>query len=92
MERYGPYSLAVESQYDHPMFWGSKRIGPDIARIGEKYSDAWHVAHLVDPRELVPESVMPAYPFLLEDAARGRIACRAAWRRCGGWACPTPTR
>ena len=65
VERYGPYSLAVESQYDHPMLWGSKRTGPDIARIGEKYSDAWHVAHLVDPRALVPESVMPAYPFLL---------------------------
>jgi cytochrome c oxidase cbb3-type subunit II len=67
VERYGPYSLAVESQYDHPMLWGSKRIGPDIARIGEKYSDAWQVAHLVDPRALVPESVMPAYPFLLTD-------------------------
>ena len=65
VERYGPYSLAVESQYDHPMLWGSKRIGPDIARIGEKYSDAWQVAHLVDPRALVPQSVMPAYPFLL---------------------------
>ena len=65
VERYGPYSLAVESQYDHPMLWGSKRTGPDLARIGEKYSDAWHVAHLVDPREVVPESNMPAYSFLL---------------------------
>ena len=51
VERYGPYSLAVESQYDHPMLWGSKRTGPDLARVGEKYSDAWHVAHLVDPRD-----------------------------------------
>ena len=66
VERYGPYSLAVESQYDHPMLWGSKRSGPDIARIGEKYSDAWHVAHLVDPRAVVPQSIMPKYPFLLE--------------------------
>ena len=67
VDRYGPYSLAVESKYDHPMLWGSKRIGPDIARIGEKYSDAWQVAHLVDPRALVPESVMPQYAFLLGD-------------------------
>ena len=67
VERYGPYSLAVELQYDHPMLWGSKRTGPDLARIGEKYSDAWHVAHLVAPRELVPQSVMPNYPFLLEE-------------------------
>jgi cytochrome c oxidase cbb3-type subunit II len=66
VERYGPYSLAVESQYDHPMLWGSKRTGPDLARIGEKYSDAWRVAHLMDPRALVPQSVMPRYPFLLE--------------------------
>lgn len=67
VERYGPYSLAVESQYDHPMLWGSKRTGPDLARIGEKYSDAWHVAHLVDPRAVVPESNMPRYPFLLDE-------------------------
>jgi len=64
VERYGPYSLAVESQYDHPMLWGSKRTGPDLARIGAKYSDEWHVAHLVDPRYVVPESKMPAYPWL----------------------------
>ncbi len=66
VERYGPYSLAVESQYDHPMLWGSKRTGPDLARLGEKYSDDWHVRHLVNPRDLVPESVMPQYAFLLE--------------------------
>ena len=67
VERYGPYSLAVESQYDHPMLWGSKRTGPDIARVGEKYSDAWHVAHLYNPRDVVPESVMPAYRWLLRN-------------------------
>ena len=64
VERYGPYSLAVESQYDRPMLWGSKRTGPDLARIGGKYSDAWHVAHLTNPRDVVPESNMPAYAFL----------------------------
>lgn len=66
VERYGPYSLAVESQYDHPMLWGSKRTGPDLARIGNKFSDDWQVRHLVDPRALVPESVMPHYASLLE--------------------------
>ena len=64
VDRYGPYSLAVESQYDHPMLWGSKRTGPDLARVGGKYSDEWHVAHLNNPRDLVPESIMPAYRFL----------------------------
>jgi cytochrome c oxidase cbb3-type subunit II len=64
VDRYGPYSLAVESKYDHPMLWGSKRTGPDLARIGEKYSDAWHVAHLNNPRDVVPVSVMPAYGWL----------------------------
>ncbi len=64
VERYGPYSLAVESKYDHPMLWGSKRTGPDIARVGEKYSDAWQVAHLVNPRDVVPQSVMPSYAWL----------------------------
>ncbi|MBI1173497.1 cytochrome-c oxidase, cbb3-type subunit II [bacterium] len=64
VERYGPYSLAAESQYDHPMLWGSKRTGPDLARIGGKYSDAWHVAHLTNPRSVVPTSIMPAYPWL----------------------------
>ncbi|MBX6323644.1 MAG: cytochrome-c oxidase, cbb3-type subunit II [Rhodospirillaceae bacterium] len=70
VERYGPYSLAVESKYDHPMLWGSKRTGPDLARIGGKYSDAWHVMHLIDPRQVVPESVMPAYRFLERTALR----------------------
>ena len=64
VERYGPYSLAVESKYDHPMLWGSKRTGPDLARIGGKYSDEWQVAHLDNPRDVVPESIMPRYDWL----------------------------
>jgi cytochrome c oxidase cbb3-type subunit 2 len=64
VERYGHYSLAAESMYDHPFQWGSKRTGPDLARVGGKYSDEWHRAHLIDPRAVVPESVMPGYPFL----------------------------
>jgi cytochrome c oxidase cbb3-type subunit 2 len=70
VDRYGPYSLAVESKYDHPMLWGSKRTGPDLARIGEKYSDQWHVAHLNNPRSVVPVSVMPAYTWLLTTELR----------------------
>ena len=68
VERYGPYSLAVESKYDHPMLWGSKRTGPDLARIGDKYSDFWQVAHLTNPRDVVPESNMPAYRWLARNA------------------------
>jgi cytochrome c oxidase cbb3-type subunit 2 len=64
VERYGHYSLAAESMYDHPFQWGSKRTGPDLARVGGKYSDEWHRAHLVDPRAVVPESIMPPYAFL----------------------------
>jgi cytochrome c oxidase cbb3-type subunit 2 len=64
IERYGHYSLAAESMYDHPFQWGSKRTGPDLARVGGKYSDAWHVEHLRDPRSVVPTSIMPGYPFL----------------------------
>ena len=64
IDRYGPYSLASESAYDHPMLWGSKRTGPDLARVGDKYSDMWHVAHLTYPRDVVPESNMPAYRWL----------------------------
>src|SRR5579863_5549761 len=67
VERYGHYSLAAESMYDHPFQWGSKRNGPDLARIGGKYTDAWHVAHLSDPRSVVPESIMPRYAFLAEN-------------------------
>jgi cytochrome c oxidase cbb3-type subunit II len=66
VERYGHYSLAAESMYDHPFQWGSKRTGPDLARIGGKYSDAWHVEHMIAPRAIVPGSVMPGYPFLAE--------------------------
>ena len=65
VERYGHYSLAAESMYDHPFQWGSKRTGPDLARVGGKYSDEWHVAHMTDPRSVVPESVMPRFGFLL---------------------------
>jgi len=64
--RYGHYSLAAESQYDHPFQWGSKRTGPDLARVGGKYSNAWHVAHLNNPRDVVPQSIMPNYPWLLQ--------------------------
>src|SRR3546814_9562507 len=66
VERYGHYSLAAESMYDHPFQWGSKRTGPDRARVGGRYSDEWHVQHLKDPRSVVPESVMPMYAFLAE--------------------------
>ena len=66
VERYGPYSLAAESMYDRPFQWGSKRTGPDLARVGGRYSNDWHVAHLISPRAVVPESIMPAYPFLAE--------------------------
>jgi len=64
VERYGHYSLAAESKYDHPHQWGSKRTGPDVARVGGRYSDEWHVDHLRDPQSVVPESVMPKYAFL----------------------------
>jgi cytochrome c oxidase cbb3-type subunit 2 len=66
VERYGHYSLAAESMYDHPFQWGSKRTGPDLARVGGKYSNEWQTAHLIDPRSVVPESIMPPYAFLRE--------------------------
>ena len=59
-----PYSLAAESMYDHPFQWGSKRTGPDLARVGNRYSDEWHVQHMIDPQSVVPESIMPRYAFL----------------------------
>ena len=74
IDRYGPYSLAAESAYDHPMLWGSKRTGPDLARVGGKYSDAWHVTHLIDPRAVVPASIMPAYPWLTRPLDTGNLA------------------
>lgn len=67
--RYGHYSLAAESMYDHPFQWGSKRTGPDLARVGGKYSDAWQVTHLIEPRDKVPESIMPSYSFLMHHGA-----------------------
>lgn len=72
VERYGHYSLAAESKYDHPFQWGSKRTGPDLARVGGKYSDAWHVDHLSNPQAVVPESVMPRYDFLMNTVIDGR--------------------
>ncbi|MBY6091293.1 cytochrome-c oxidase, cbb3-type subunit II [Pseudooceanicola sp. 502str34] len=71
VERYGHYSLAAESMYDHPFQWGSKRTGPDLARVGGRYSDEWHVDHLTDPQSVVPESVMPKYGFLSNTLIEG---------------------
>jgi len=71
VERYGHYSLAAESKYDHPHQWGSKRTGPDLARVGGRYSDAWHVDHLRDPQSVVPESIMPKYAFLEDNILDG---------------------
>jgi len=73
VERYGHYSLAAESMYDHPFQWGSKRTGPDLARVGGKYSNEWHVAHMKDPRSVVPESIMPGYPFMTRELAADDI-------------------
>lgn len=85
VERYGHYSLAAESMYDHPFQWGSKRTGPDLARVGGRYSDEWHVQHLTDPRSVVPESIMPTYAFLAEtDLSTDGIADKLrALRRVG---------
>lgn len=66
-ERYGHYSVAGEHVYEHPFLWGSKRTGPDLARVGERYSDEWHRAHLYNPRDVVPESIMPSYPWLFQN-------------------------
>lgn len=66
-ERYGHYSTAGEFIYDRPFLWGSKRTGPDLHRVGERYSDDWHIAHLINPRDVVPESIMPSYPWLAEN-------------------------
>jgi len=72
-ERYGHYSVAGEFIYDHPFQWGSKRTGPDLARVGGRYSDDWHRAHLMEPRDVVPESIMPAYPWLAENEVDGTL-------------------
>lgn len=71
-ERYGHYSVAGESVWDHPFLWGSKRTGPDLARVGGRYSDDWHRAHLFNPRNVVPESKMPSYPWLVENTLNGK--------------------
>ncbi|OXT01716.1 cytochrome-c oxidase, cbb3-type subunit II [Notoacmeibacter marinus] len=82
VERYGHYSLAAESIYDHPFQWGSKRTGPDLARVGGRYSNEWHVQHMIEPRDVVPESIMPSYSFLanadlvVEDPAAHLVANR----------------
>lgn len=75
-ERYGHYSVAGESVYDHPFLWGSKRTGPDLARVGGRYSDEWHRAHLYNPRNVVPESNMPAFPWLFDDMIDASITPR----------------
>ena len=72
-ERYGHYSVASEFVYDHPFLWGSKRTGPDLQRVGERYSDDWHRAHLINPRDVVPESIMPSYPWLDENQLDGSL-------------------
>ena len=84
-ERYGHYSVAGEFVYDHPFLWGSKRTGPDLARVGGRYSDEWHRVHLLNPRDVVPESIMPAYPWLATGPAnRGDIEAKmTALRRIG---------
>lgn len=66
IDRYGPYSVTGESVWEYPMLWGSKRTGPDISRLGEKYSDDWHVLHMTNPRDVVPDSIMPSYPWLMQ--------------------------
>jgi cytochrome c oxidase cbb3-type subunit II len=75
-ERYGPYSVAAESQYDHPFQWGSKRTGPDLARVGGRYSDDWHRVHLRNPRDVVPESNMPGFPWLAQNRIDGGLLQR----------------
>ncbi|CUS48988.1 MAG: cbb3-type cytochrome c oxidase subunit II CcoO [Idiomarinaceae bacterium HL-53] len=75
-ERYGHYSVAGESVWEHPFLWGSKRTGPDLARVGGRYSDEWHYVHLVDPRAVVPESNMPAFPWLAERTLDGKLTER----------------
>jgi cytochrome c oxidase cbb3-type subunit II len=85
VERYGHYSLAAESMYDKPFQWGSKRTGPDLARVGDKYSDEWQLRHLVNPRDVVPTSIMPGYPFLAKTELEGEdIASHMKSQRIGG--------
>jgi len=85
VERYGHYSVAGESVWEHPFLWGSKRTGPDLARVGERYSDDWHYAHLMDPRSVVPQSNMPAYPWLDKNVLDGKYTAKKleVFRRFG---------
>jgi len=76
VERYGHYSVAGESVYEHPFLWGSKRTGPDLARVGKRYSDTWHKAHLYNPRNVVPESNMPAFPWLFDAIIDGKLTAK----------------
>lgn len=76
VERYGHYSVAGESVWDHPFLWGSKRTGPDLARVGQRYSDDWHFAHLMDPRSVVPQSNMPAFPWLNDNILDGKYTAK----------------
>lgn len=76
VERYGHYSVAGESVYEHPFLWGSKRTGPDLARVGQRYSDEWHKAHLFNPRNVVPESNMPAFPWLYDNVLDGKYTAK----------------
>lgn len=76
VERYGHYSVAGESVWDHPFLWGSKRTGPDLARVGQRYSDDWHYAHLINPRSVVPQSNMPGYPWLDKNVLDGKHTAR----------------
>ena len=81
VKRYGPFSRAGESAYDRPFLWGSKRTGPDLHRVGAKYSDAWQRIHLIDPRSVVPKSIMPAYPWLAEKEADPRDTIQTRMKR-----------
>ncbi len=85
VERYGHYSVAGESVYEHPFLWGSKRTGPDLARVGKRYSDAWQKAHLYNPRSVVPKSNMPAFPWLFDEILNGKDTPKkmAALRKVG---------
>src|SRR6202165_2494255 len=93
VERYGHYSLAAESMYDHPFQWGSKRTGPDLARVGAKYSDDWHRDHLNSPKSIVPTTIMPAYPWLARtELDYAHIADDMRGQAVSGMSSPRPTR
>ena len=91
VERYGHYSVAGESVYDYPFLWGSKRTGPDLARVGQRYSDEWHRAHLINPRDVVPASIMPAYPHLSENMIDSTLTPKKC-RHSKHWVFPTAMR